>query len=98
MIDVTYCNRHHPLTDKHEVVDFGDGEFVANIQAIPLLKALNELGLRTRTHHIGDEEHAFISIIIDDTTDIEFRTVTEYHATRTTYNGKRELLISWKKP
>jgi len=31
-----HCNHHHELTDKHEIVDFGNGEFVANKEAIPL--------------------------------------------------------------
>jgi len=91
----TYCNHYHELTDQHEIVDFGDGEFVANKKAIPLLKALNELGLRTRTHHIG-EENNFISIILDDDIDIEIKTVDEIHAERTKYNGQKELLIQWR--
>jgi hypothetical protein len=90
------CNHHHELTDQHEIVDFGDGEFVANKQAIPLLKALNELGLKTRTHHIAEQEHAFVSILLDNV-DIEIKTVFERDADRTKYNGKKELLISWKR-
>lgn len=91
----TYCNHYHELTDSHELVDFGDGEFVANKQAIPLLKALNEVGLRTRTHHIGEEHFAFISILLDNA-DIETQTILE-SCSRTKYNGKKELLIRWKK-
>lgn len=91
------CNHHHELTDQHEIVDFGDGEFVANKEAIPLLKSLNELGLRTRTHHITNEDdHAFISILLDNV-EIEVKTVDEIHADRTKYNGKTELLIRWNK-
>lgn len=33
-----HCNHHHEIGKKHKLVDFGDGEFVANIEAIPLLK------------------------------------------------------------
>ncbi|MCK4522111.1 MAG: hypothetical protein KAU20_06040, partial [Nanoarchaeota archaeon] len=47
-----FCNHHHELDDKHQMVDFGDGKFVANNEAILLLKELNAIGLRTRTHHI----------------------------------------------
>lgn len=90
-----YCNHHHPLDDAHEVVDFGDGEFVANKEAIPLLKALNEAGLRTRTHHYTGGSHSFISILLDDNVDVEIRMVNEKDADRTKYNGKKELLISW---
>lgn len=91
-----YCNHHHELTDHHEIVDFGDGEFVANKQAISLLKALNEAGLKTRTHHIGDEPHAFVSILLDNVS-IEVKQVFEKDADRQRYNGKHEVLICWKR-
>ena len=48
----TFCNHHHELTDNHQVVNFGNGPFVANKDGIPMLKALNEIGLKTRSHHI----------------------------------------------
>jgi hypothetical protein len=89
-------NHYHELTDQHEIVDFGDGEFVANVQAIPLLKALNEAGLRTRTHHMDNENQSFVSILLDNVR-LEIRTVFEKDATRTKYNGKTELLIFWDK-
>jgi hypothetical protein len=93
-----FCNHHHELTDKHQVVAFRDGVFVANVEAIPLLKALNELGLRTRTHHIADKDgHAFVSILIDADVNVEIRQVHENAADRTTYNGQTELLISWRR-
>ena len=88
------CNHHHELTEDHEVVDFGDGKFVANKAVIPLLKALNEAGLRTRTHHYEGGEHGFVSIILDNVS-LEVRKVHEVHSTRTKYNGKTELLIVW---
>lgn len=89
-----YCNHHHELTENHELVNFGSGEFVANKCAIPLLKALNEAGLITRTHHM-DESGGFVSIILDNVR-IEVRPVCEIHSTRTQYNGKFELLILWQ--
>ncbi len=88
-----YCNHHHELTDQHEIVYFGDGEFVANKKAVPLLKALNELGLRTRTHHV-DEQGGFISILLDNVT-IEIKAVNEIDADRDKYNDKKELLLVW---
>lgn len=91
-----YCNHHHELTENHLLVDFGSGQFVANKEAIPLLKALNEIGLKTRTHHIGNENHAFISILLDNVV-IEVCHVNEKDATRSEYNGKYELLIRWTK-
>ena len=90
-------NHFHEIGDSHELVDFGDGEFVANKEAIPLLKALNEIGLRTRTHHIDGEEHAFISIILDTNVRAEITMVHERDSTRSKFDGKTELLIQWKK-
>jgi|GEM_PF-2199119 len=91
-----HFNHFHELDNEHQIVDFGDGQFIANNQAIPLLKSLNEIGLKTRTHHIDDNEHAFVSILLDNVT-IEVRPVNEIHSTRTKYNGKYELLLTWKK-
>jgi len=88
-----FCNHHHKITKEQKIVDFGSGKFVADKIAIPLLKALNEIGLETRTHHI-DESGGFVGIIIDDV-GIEIRKVFERDSTRTKYNGKLELLISW---
>jgi len=90
-------NHHHEILNEHKIVDFNNGKFVANIEAIPLLKALNEIGLRTRTHHIGKEKEAFISILLDKDVSIEIKTVFERDADRTKYTGKKELLISWRK-
>jgi hypothetical protein len=89
-----YCNHHHELTDEHQLVDFGSGEFVANKKAIPLLKALNELGLKTRSHHV-DDEIKWLTILLDNV-NIEIRDVFEADADRTKYNGKKELVIQWK--
>lgn len=91
-----HCNHHHEIGDRHELVDFGDGKFVANKEAIPLLKALNEIGLRTRSHHIDDKKHAWICILLDNA-EIEVKEVFEHDANRTKYNGKKELLIRWRK-
>lgn len=91
-----YCNHHHKIGDNHELIDLGDGRFVANKEAIPLLKALNEIGLKTRSHHIDDKEYAWICILLDNV-DIEVREVFEKDADRTKYNGKKELLITWIK-
>lgn len=92
-----HCNHHHELTSKDEIVDFGDGKFVANKMAVPLLKALNDLGLRTRTHHM-DNDGGFISMLIDDLyINFEIKEIFERDAVRTKYNGKHEILISWSK-
>jgi hypothetical protein len=92
-----HFNHHHELTEDHQVVDFGDGEFIANIVAVPLLKALNELGLKTRTHHV-DETGGFVSILLDKDIRVEIKHVHEYDATRTKYNDRHEVLIMWNKP
>lgn len=88
-----YCNHHHEITKEQEIVDFGSGKFVADKIAIPLLRALNEIGLETRTHHI-DENGGFVGIMIDNV-DISIRKVSERDAKRTKYNNRYHLLISW---
>ena len=90
-----HFNHFHELDEEHELVDFGDGEFIANKQAIPLLKALNDVGLRTRTHHF-DGEQGFVSILLDNAR-VEIKKVNEIDSTRTKYNGKYEVLLYWKK-
>ncbi len=92
-----FCNHHHELSDDHEIVDFGDGEFVANKAAIPLLKALNDIGLRTRTHHYDGGKNGFVSILLDEGVTAEIKIVNEKDADRTKYNGRKELLIMWDK-
>jgi hypothetical protein len=93
-----YCNHHHELDRHHKKIDLGDGEFIANKEAIPLLKALNKLGLKTRTHHISyKSDYAFVSILLDNA-EIEIKNVNEVNADRDKYNGKTEVLISWRMP
>jgi hypothetical protein len=92
-----HCNHHHELTEDYEVVNMGGCEFVANKMAVPLLKALNDAGLITRSHHHDTQGEGFISIILDNV-DIEIRTVNESDAGRTCFDGKKELLIKWHKP
>ena len=91
------CNHHHKPTKNHCFVDFGDGGFIANKEAMPLLSALHALGLKTRTHHV-DKNGGFISILLEDGVDAEMKVVNEIASTRTKYNGKKELLIQWQKP
>ena len=87
-------NHHHEITNKHELVNIGGEEFIANKKAIPLLKALNDLGLKTRSHHI-DGDTNWVCILLDNV-ELEVKEVFEKDATRTKYNGKKELLIRWK--
>lgn len=87
------CNHYHELTENHEIVDFGDGEFVANKAAIPLLKALNDLGIRTRSHHIDSNKEGWFSIILNPNIRFEVKEINEIHAERSKYNGKFELMI-----
>ena len=95
--DLYGCNHHHPINpDEEEFVDFGTGRFVADKPMIPLLKALNEIGLRTRTHNYGGADVAFFSIILDEHVRVECRPVNEIDANRDSFNGERELLIMFR--
>lgn len=89
-----HVNHHHELTEDHQIVDFGDGEFIANKKAIPILEALNKLGLRTRTHHV-DNSGGFVGILIESNVSAMIRQVDELDSSRTKYNGKTELLLQW---
>lgn len=88
-----FCNHHHELTSEHELVDFGTGPFVANKKAIPLLKALNELGFKTRSHHV-DEHVRWVTVLLDEV-ELEIRTVDETQADRDCFNGRKEILLRW---
>ena len=91
-----YCNHHHELTENQEIIDLGTGKFVADKPMIPLLKALNELGLITRTHNYNNSGNHFIGILLDNV-NIEINKVFERKANRIKFDGKTQLLISWKK-
>ncbi len=83
-----YCNHHHELTDNHEMVTIGGNEFVANKKAIPLLKALNDVGLKTRSHHIDKpDENAFVCILMDNIHTIIMDTLP---------TGEKQLCIQWE--
>lgn len=94
-------NHHHQLTKEQRLVDFGTGEFIADKKRIPLLKALNECGLITRTHCYGHETgYSFISILFENNMHVEIveiKKMFEKDAKRTKFNGKTELLINWKR-
>lgn len=93
----TDCNHHHELTTDHKIITIGGSDVVANVAAIPLLKALNSVGLQTRTHHItNSSEHAFVSIMLDNAS-IEVRPVHEGASTRTEFNNRYELLLHWSR-
>ncbi len=92
-----YCNHHHELTENHELVTIGSATFVANREAIPLLQALNDLGLTTRTHHVSKTGECFISVLLSPGVSVEIREVNEKDSTRTEFNGQRELLIAWSR-
>lgn len=71
-------NHYHEVTKEQEIVNFGTGEFCADKKRIPLLKALNECGLITRTHCYGHESgYSFISILMENEVKINVRKVNE---------------------
>ncbi len=91
-----HCNHHHKLTDNQEIIDLGTGKFVADKPMIPLLRALNEVGLITRTHNYSANGIYFIGILLENV-GIEVNNVFERDADRTKFNGKTQLLIRWTK-
>ena len=90
-------NHHHPITKEQCKADFGSGGFIADIEMIPLLKALNDMGLITRTHCCGHETgHSFVSILLDNV-EVEVKNVFEIHSDRDFKLGQKELLIKWQR-
>ncbi len=91
-------NHHHQITKDQKLVNFSNNKFVADKKRIPLLKALNECGLVTRTHCYGHKTgYSFIGIMFENDMRIEIRKIFEKDAKRTKFNGKTELLINWKR-
>ena len=88
-----FCNHHHKPTKQQKIVDLGTGRFVADKVALPLLKALNEVGLETRTHHVDDNQ-GFVGIMLDNVS-VEIRKVFESHAARTKYNNRYCIILHW---
>lgn len=83
-----WCNHHHELTDRHEIVSIGGNEFVANKRAIPLLQALNNVGLKTRSHHIDDpKDNSFVCLLMDNIHSVEIQTLKD---------GTKQLVIQWE--
>ena len=91
-------NHYHEPKDFQEIVDLGSGKFIADKQMLPLLKALNECGLVTRTHCYGHfTGHSFVSILLDFHTQITFKEVSEFYSDRKFPKKQTEILISWKR-
>lgn len=83
-----WCNHHHELTDRHEMVTIGGNKFVANKKAIPLLQALSDAGLKTRSHHIDKpEDNAFICLLMDNVHTVDIHRLED---------GTQQLCIQWK--
>ena len=98
--DLYGCNHHHPMNGGQEIVDFGTGPFVADKPLLPLLKAMNDLGLVTRTHdytrHPNGTATAFVGVILDKRVRLEIKHVTEPDADREIFRGQQEVLMSWE--
>lgn len=90
-----HFNHHHEITDDQEFIEIGGQEIIADKKMIPLLKALNDLGLETRSHDYSDKE-CWVTIVLDNRTQVDIRKIQEGNATRTRFNGKTEILLAWK--
>lgn len=93
-----HMNHYHELTDEQEIVDFGTGKFIADKKRMPLLKALNEAGLITRSHCYGHETgHSFVGILMSEDVSISIHDAKETHSGRTFPEGMKEITIHWKR-
>lgn len=63
--------------------------FEADVEMIPLLEELNNLGLRTRSHCYGHTTKApHVAIWFDNIEDVQIRTLE---------HGEKDLVITWKR-
>lgn len=91
-----HFNHHHEIDlETQERVGINGQNFIADKQMIPLLVALNNLGLETRTHDYTDG-NGFVSIILSENIEVSIRTIYERDSSRGCFDGEKELLISWK--
>ena len=73
--------------DRQEEVELCGKKVWADPELIPLLKALNDVGLQTRSHCCGHgTAPAWVAIRLDSINGVEIRTDANY----------RELLITWR--
>ena len=68
-----YCNHHHKIYDRHTLVNFGGEEFVANNEAIPLLKALNEADKQHGNRDGLTSIHEIAAYVDEQVPDITFK-------------------------
>jgi hypothetical protein len=91
-----HMNHHHELTGEQEIIDLGTGKFVADKPMIPLLKALNDIGIRTRSHNYDSEtgQH-FVAICLDEGMNVNITSGHENHSTRDNMCDN-QVVIGWK--
>ena len=74
--------------ERQEEIELDGKKVWADPELIPLLKALNEVGLTTRSHCAGHEsDNAFIVIKTDNIYCVEVKTEEPYN----------EVVISWQR-
>ena len=91
-----HMNHYHELTERQEIVDLGTGPFVADKAMLPLLRALNEIGICTRSHNYDEKtgQH-FVAICLDKGTSVS---ITDGHEN---YSNRKDMcdhqiVIGWK--
>jgi hypothetical protein len=76
-----------PHPERQDQITVGGQTFWADRELIPLLRALNEAGLRTRSHCSGHGEmSAWVAIRTDNISGVEIRNWGEY----------KEILLTWE--
>jgi len=91
-------NHHHEIRPDQAFIKIDGQQFIADKKMIPLLRALNAAGLKTRSHCAGHKDiYSFLCLILDPETSIEIRPVSEIKSTRRFPAGTQELCIQWKR-
>ncbi len=94
-----HLNHYHQLTREQRLIKIGGRKLVADRKMVPLLKALNDAGFRTRSHCYGHETgRAFLSFLFDDSIQVSIHPVREYPRKGKYKPGTMELMLHWKRP
>ena len=77
------------IMDERKLMRLGGEEVWIDAELVPLIRALNDVGLITRSHCSGHKNrHAWVAITLDNITSIEVRVNHCFN----------EILLKWDRP
>lgn len=92
-------NHYHEITRHQKLVKLGGRKFVADKKMLPLLRALNNAGFKTRSHCYGHStRRAWFSFILDKNVSFYIQPVNENPRKGKFPPGTMEVHLMWKRP